>query len=135
MLCECNFSYSFGRILLKLYRYSIHCLKVFMCFLRKLKLCSFHFVHIFNFHFLNLHFLSSNTIKVIGNMYLVSFAKRLKRYRFFFYHSLKICIYFFHNSQIICFTFFPRCELGLNSVYVKWAYCVRNFSYMFNRSF
>ena len=105
--CIGNSSYSFWRILLKLYRCFKDGLKICILFFQNPEIIFYHFFPIFNLR----HFSSPYTtdmymeyVPCIGNSSYSFWRILLKLYRCF-KDGLKICILFFQNPEIIFYHF------------------------------
>ena len=113
--CIGNSSYSFLRILLKLYRCFKDGLKICILFFQNPEIIFYHFLRIFNLDIFRALILQI----CIWSMYLVSatpptvFGESfLKLYRCF-KDGLEICILFFQNPEIIFYHFFPIFNLDI----------------------
>ena len=101
--CIGNSSYSFWRILLKLYRCFKDGLKICILFFQNPEIIFYHFFRIFNLDIFRALILQI-CIWSIGNSSYSFWRILLKLYRCF-KDGLKICILFFQNPEIIFYHF------------------------------
>ena len=104
--CIGNSSYSFWRILLKLYRCFKDGLKICILFFQNPEIIFYHFFPIFNLDIFRALILQMymEYVPCIGNSSYSFWRILLKLYRCF-KDGLKICILFFQNPEIIFYHF------------------------------
>ena len=137
--CIGNSSYSFWRILLKLYRCFKDGLKICILFFQNPEIIFYHFFPIFNLDIFRALILQICiwSYPCIGNSSYSFWRILLKLYRCF-KDGLKICILFFQNPEIIFYHFFPIFNLDIFRALILqiciWSYpCIGNSSYSFWR--
>ena len=118
--CIGNSSYSFWRILLKLYRCFKDGLKICILFFQNPEIIFYHFFRIFNLR----HFSSPYTadmymeyVPCIGNSSYSFWRILLKLYRCY-KDGLKICILFFQNPEIIFYHFLRIFNLDIFRAFI-----------------
>ena len=110
--CIGNSSYSFWRILLKLYRCFKDGLKICILFFQNPEIIFYHFFPIFNLDIFRAFILYMEYVPCIGNSSYSFWRILLKLYRCF-KDGLKICILFFQNPEIMFYHFFRIFNLDI----------------------
>ena len=108
--CIGNSSYSFWRILLKLYRCFKDRLKICILFFQNPEIIFYHFLRIFNLDIFPSPYTTDmymEYVPCIGNSSYSFWWILLKLYTCF-KDGLEICILFFQNPEIIFYHFFPH---------------------------
>ena len=124
--CIGNSSYSFWRILLKLYRCFKDGLKICILFFQNPEIIFYHFLRIFNLDIFR-HYTTDmymEYVPCIGNSSYSFWWILLKLYRCF-KDGLEICILFFQNPEIIFYHFFRIFNLDIfEPLYYRYVYGV-----------
>ena len=113
--CIGNSSYSFWRILLKLYRCFKDGLKICILFFQNPEIIFYHFLRIFNLRHFSIPYTTDmymEYVPCIGNSSYSFWWILLKLYRCF-KDGLEICILFFQNPEIIFYHFFRIFNLDI----------------------